>query len=74
MLECVPQGSDGISKADLEASLGADTVKVNTTAIPADHPLLHLRTRYGRGPFLGPILSCIQHVAAVPLLLIGIVM
>lgn len=28
VLECVPQGSDGISKADLEAALGADLVKV----------------------------------------------
>lgn len=28
VLECVPEGSEGISKADLEAALGADLVKV----------------------------------------------
>lgn len=30
MLECVPVGGEGISKTDLEAALGADTVKVRT--------------------------------------------
>lgn len=28
VLECVPQGAEGIEKKDLEAALGADVVKV----------------------------------------------
>lgn len=49
VLECVPQGSDGISKADLEAALGADLVKVRMvwdTPCFTMPPLLHQHTRY----------------------------